>query len=77
METPMRHKNGLTTSLHFFLKMAKIWVDRTTLDGKKRGWPKDNFRNTLFHIFGFYGKRPFSAKRVAWRCCSTKQIPFR
>ena len=36
-------KNGLTTSLLlllFFLKMPKIWVGRTTLNGeKKRGWP--------------------------------------
>ena len=36
-------KNGLTTSLLlllFFLKIPKIWVGRTTLNGeKKRGWP--------------------------------------
>ena len=35
-------KNGLTTSLLLlvFLKMPKIWVGRTTLNGeKKRGWP--------------------------------------
>jgi len=35
-------KNGLTASLHFpfFLKMSKIWVGRTTLNGEKnRGWP--------------------------------------
>ena len=31
-------ENGLTTSLLFFLKMAKIWVGQTTLNGgeKKR-----------------------------------------
>ena len=30
-------KNGLTTSLLFlFLKMPKIWVGRTTLNGEKR-----------------------------------------
>ena len=36
-------KNGLTTSLlFFFLKMPKIWVGRTTLNGeKKRGWPNE------------------------------------
>ena len=30
-------KNGLTTSLLFFLKMPKIWVGRTTLNGEKKG----------------------------------------
>ena len=29
-------KNGLTTSLLFFLKMPKIWVGRTTLNGEKK-----------------------------------------
>ena len=31
-------KNGLTTSLQctFFLKMPKIWVGRTTLNGEKK-----------------------------------------
>ena len=40
-ETPMRHKNGLKTSLSiFFLKMPKICVGRTTLNGEKKGgWP--------------------------------------
>ena len=28
-------KNGLTRSLLFFLKMPKIWVGRTTLNGEK------------------------------------------
>ena len=33
-------KNGLTTSLLFFLKMPKIWVGQTMLNGEnKRGWP--------------------------------------
>ena len=37
----MRHKNGLKTSLpislfFFFLKMSKIWVGRTTLNGEKK-----------------------------------------
>ena len=33
-------KNGVSTSLLFFLKMPKIWVGRTTVKGeKKRGWP--------------------------------------
>ena len=33
-------KNGITKSLFFFLKMLKIWVGRTTVNGeKKRGWP--------------------------------------
>ena len=31
-----QEKNGLTTSLLFFLKMPKIWVGRTTLNGKKK-----------------------------------------
>ena len=36
-------KNGLTTSLLFFLKMPKISVGQMTLNGqKKRGWPKLN-----------------------------------
>ena len=31
-------KNGLTTSLlFFFLKMPKIWVGRTTLNGEEKG----------------------------------------
>ena len=29
-------KNGLTTSLLFFLKMLKIWVGQTTLNGEKK-----------------------------------------
>ena len=29
-------KNGLTTSLLFFLKMPKIWVGRTTVNGEKK-----------------------------------------
>ena len=29
-------KNGLTTLLLFFLKMPKIWVGRTTLNGEKK-----------------------------------------
>ena len=29
-------KNGLTRSLLFFLKMPKIWVGRTTLNGEKK-----------------------------------------
>ena len=29
-------KNGLTTSLLFFLKIRKIWVGRTTLNGEKK-----------------------------------------
>ena len=29
-------ENGLTTSLLFFLKMAKIWVGQTTLNGGKK-----------------------------------------
>ena len=33
-------KNGVTTSLLFFLKMPNIWVGRTTVNGEKnRGWP--------------------------------------
>ena len=33
-------KNGVTTSLLFFLKMPKIWVGRTKVNGEKnRGWP--------------------------------------
>ena len=28
--------NGLTTSLLFFLKMPKIWVSQTTLNGEKK-----------------------------------------
>ena len=28
--------NGLTTSLHFFWKMPKIWVGQTTLKGEKK-----------------------------------------
>ena len=33
-------KNGLTTSLLFFLKMPKIGLGRMTLNGeRKRGWP--------------------------------------
>ena len=37
-------KNGLTTSLlFFFLKMLKIWVGRTTLDGEKK-------RMVLLHV---------------------------
>ena len=38
-------KNGVTTSLlfsffFFFLKLPKIWIGRTTVNGeKKRGWP--------------------------------------
>ena len=28
-------KNGLTTSFFFFVKMPKIWVGRTTLNGEK------------------------------------------
>ena len=33
-------KNGVTTSLLFFLKMPKIWVGRTTVNGEKKGgWP--------------------------------------
>ena len=31
-----QEKNGLTTSLLFFLKMPKIWVGRTTLNGEKK-----------------------------------------
>ena len=26
----------------FFLKVPKIWVGRTTLNGEKRGWPSNN-----------------------------------
>ena len=34
-------KNGVITSLLFFLKMPKICVGRTTVDGeKKTGWPE-------------------------------------
>ena len=29
-------KNGVTTSLLFFLKMPKIWVGRTTVNGEKK-----------------------------------------
>ena len=29
-------KNGLTTALLFFLKMPKIWVGRTTLNGETK-----------------------------------------
>ena len=29
-------KNGLTMSLIFFLKMSKIWVGQTTLNGEKK-----------------------------------------
>ena len=29
-------KNGLTTSLLFFLKMPKIWVGRTTVNGERK-----------------------------------------
>ena len=37
-------KNGLTTSLLFFLKMTKIWVGQTTLNGeKKRNGIKERF----------------------------------
>ena len=33
-------KNGVTTSLLFFLKMPNIWVGPTTVNGEKnRGWP--------------------------------------
>ena len=37
-----QEKNGVTTSLlfSFFLKVPKIWIGRTTVNGeKKRGWP--------------------------------------
>ena len=42
-------KNGLTTSLLLVLKMLKIWVGRTTLNGgkKKRGWPNENLNSTI------------------------------
>ena len=45
-------KNGLTTLLLCFsLKMPKIWVSRTMLNGeKKRGWPskrRDRMDKTL------------------------------
>ena len=30
-------KNGSTMSLPFFLKMQKIWVCRTTVNGEKKG----------------------------------------
>ena len=37
-ETPVRHKNGLKTSLTiFFLRMPKIWVGRTRRNGEKKG----------------------------------------
>ena len=41
-KTPMRHKNGLKTSLpifsfFFFFENAKVWVGRTTLNGEKEG----------------------------------------
>ena len=29
-------KNGVTTSLLFFLKMPKIWVGRTTVNGERK-----------------------------------------
>ena len=29
-------ENGLTTSLFLFLKMPKIWVSQTTLNGEKK-----------------------------------------
>ena len=32
----------------FFLKMPKIWVGRTTLNGeKKRGWPNENLNSAI------------------------------
>ena len=41
-------KNGLTTSLLLVLKMLKIWVGRTTLNGeKKRGWPNENLNGAI------------------------------
>ena len=40
-------KNAVTTSLLFFLlKMPKIWVGRTTVNGeKKRGWDNTKKNN--------------------------------
>ena len=40
-------KNAVTTSLLFFLlKMPKIWVGRTTVNGeKKRGWANIKKKN--------------------------------
>ena len=33
-------KNGVTTSLLFFLKMPKTWVGQTTVKWRKKGeWP--------------------------------------
>ena len=42
-------KNGLTTSLLLVLKMLKIWVGGTTLNGekKKRGWPNENLNSAI------------------------------
>ena len=37
----MRHKNGLKTSLLFFLKMTNNWVGRTTINGKKKEFQSD------------------------------------
>ena len=36
LEELFQVKNGLTTSLLFFLKMPQIWVGWTTLNGEKK-----------------------------------------
>ena len=45
-ETPIRHANGLKRRylFFFFLKMLKIWVDRTTLNGQEKGMALDDMK---------------------------------
>ena len=46
-------KNGLTRSLLFFLKMPKIWVCRTTLNGEKK---EDGLVTTNVKFFQSWGR---------------------
>ena len=52
-ETPMQHKNGLNTSLLFFLKIPKIWVGRKTLNGEKTNISVFIVFSDLMHIAWF------------------------
>ena len=42
-------ENGLTTPLFLFLKMPKIWVSQTTLNGEKK---EDGLKDEKNIIFG-------------------------
>ena len=50
----------LSTSLHFFLKMAKIWVGRTTLNEEKK---EDGLRTSKLNVLIFL-RRELTSKNV-------------